>query len=86
MISIQMLLDLNSMSVEEAIGHLHAVEERKKKPTGGAKERRLLLSEEEWMVHLKVWEGESSRGRGRGQGRRGGHAGGGGGRGSQTKS
>jgi hypothetical protein len=53
-ISIETLLGLKSMSIEEATGHLCAVEERKKKPTGGAKEGCLLLTEEEWMVRLKI--------------------------------
>jgi hypothetical protein len=55
-----MLLDLNSMSIEEATGHLREVEDRKKKATGGAKEGRLLHMEEEQMACLKAHEGESS--------------------------
>jgi uncharacterized membrane protein YgcG len=81
-ISIETLLDLNSMSIEEATSHLRAVEERKKKSPTGAKEGRLLLTEEEWMAWLKIREGESSGGggrggKGRGKGRRGGRGGGG---------
>jgi hypothetical protein len=73
-ISIETLLDLNSMSIEEATGHLRTVQERKK-PTGGAKEGRLLLTEEEWMARLKAKEGESSNAT-RGKGRHcGGHVG-----------
>jgi hypothetical protein len=34
------------MSIEEAISHLRAVEERKKKPSSGAKDGRLLLTED----------------------------------------
>jgi hypothetical protein len=64
-ISIETLLDLNSMTIEEAIGHLRAVEGRKKKTSNQAKDGRLLLTEEEWLAHLKVHEGEwSSDGRG----------------------
>jgi hypothetical protein len=92
-ISIETLLDLNSMSIEEATSHLRAVEQRKKKLSGGAKDGQLLLTEEEWLAHLKAWEGKSSggsgRGCGRGRGNRGGRCGGsnnGGGRGSQTDS
>jgi hypothetical protein len=59
-ISIEMPLNLNSMSIEEATGHLHVVEERKKKSSNGAKDGRLLLIEEEWMAHLKVRDGESN--------------------------
>jgi hypothetical protein len=32
------------MYVEVAIGHLHAIEERRKKPSNGAKEGRQLLT------------------------------------------
>jgi hypothetical protein len=70
-ISIETLLDLNSMSIEEATGHLRTVQERKKKPTDGAKEGRLLLTEEEWMARLKAKEGESSNAT-HGKGRHGG--------------
>jgi hypothetical protein len=59
-ISIETLLDLNSMTIEEAIGHLRAVEGRKKKTSNQAKDGRLLLTEEEWLAHLKVHEGEWS--------------------------
>jgi hypothetical protein len=64
-ISIETLVDINSMSIEEATGHLRVVEERKKKATDGAKEERLLLTEEEWMARLKAHRGDlsnSSRG------------------------
>jgi uncharacterized membrane protein YgcG len=83
-ISIKTLLDLKSMPIEEATGHLRAMEERKKKVTGGAKEGRMLLTEEEWMARLKAHEGKLSNsnhgGRGRGRGRE--QRGGGGGHGS----
>jgi hypothetical protein len=50
-ISMETLLNLGSMSIEEAVGMLRAVETRKKKPSlakeGGG---RLLLMEEEWMA------------------------------------
>jgi hypothetical protein len=61
-ISIETLLDLNSMLIEIATGHLRVVEERKKKASDGTKEGRLLLTEEEWMAWLKVREGERSGG------------------------
>jgi hypothetical protein len=67
-------LDLNSISIAEATGHLRSVEERKKKFTGGAKEGRLLLTEDEWMACLNMCEGES--GSGADQGDRGRHGGG----------
>jgi hypothetical protein len=67
------------MSIQVAIGHLSALEERRKKPSGETKEGRLLLTEEEWMVRLKVREGEGSggnrSGRGRGRGKRDGRGG-----------
>jgi hypothetical protein len=43
-ILIETLLDLNSMSIEEATGHLHVVEERKKKLSCGTKDGQLLLT------------------------------------------
>jgi hypothetical protein len=62
------------MSIQVAIGHLSALEERRKKPSGETKEGRLILTEEEWMVRLKFQEGEGSggnhSGRGRGRGKR----------------
>jgi hypothetical protein len=79
-ISIETLLDLNSMLIQVATGHLRAVEQRKKKLSGGTKDDQLLLTVEEWMSHLKVWEGESSGGgghrRGRDRGNRDGNRGG----------
>jgi hypothetical protein len=60
-ISMETLLDLGSMLIEEAVGMLRAVETRKKKPSpvkeGGG---RLLLTEEEWMARMKSREGSSS--------------------------
>jgi hypothetical protein len=61
-ISIETLLDLNSMLIKIATGHLRVVEERKKKASDGTKEGRLLFTEEEWMAWLKVQEGERSGG------------------------
>jgi hypothetical protein len=60
-ISMETLLDLGSMSIEEAVGMLCAVETRKKKLSpvkeGGG---RLLLIEEEWMARMKSREGSGS--------------------------
>jgi hypothetical protein len=53
-ISMETLLDLNSLSIEEAAGHLRAVEQRRKSSTppvvdgGGC----LLLTEEEWAARM----------------------------------
>jgi hypothetical protein len=52
------------MTIEEAIEHLHAAEERKKKTSSQAKDGRLLLTEEEWLVRLKVCDVEGSNNRG----------------------
>jgi uncharacterized protein YfkK (UPF0435 family) len=58
-ISMETLLDLNSLSIEEVVSHLQAVEQRKKvsapqviADVGG----RLLLTEEEWSTCLKAKE------------------------------
>jgi hypothetical protein len=60
-ISMETLLNLGSMSIEEAVGMLRAVETRKKKPSlakeGGG---HLLLMEEEWMAQMKLQEGSGS--------------------------
>jgi hypothetical protein len=91
-ISIETLLDLNKMTIEETTSHLRTVKERKRKHTSGSKEGCLLLTEEEWMARLKVRDGESSGGgggrgdRGRGRGRHSGHGGIRGSRGSNTVS
>jgi ribosomal protein L15 len=78
-ISIETLLDLSKISIEEATGRLRAVEQRKKPAPVRDDAGRLLLTEEEWRVRLNNQEargssssggrGGSSRGRGRGGGR-----------------
>jgi hypothetical protein len=59
-ISMETLLRLDSLLIEEAVSHLRAIEQRKKltsaKETGG----RLLLTEEEWMAHMKTKDGSRS--------------------------
>ena len=76
--SIETLLDVNELSVEEVVGRLRAIEQRKKKPASmGAssnvdKQGRLLLTEEEWMARLKLRESGDGSGSGkRGKMRRG---------------
>jgi hypothetical protein len=49
-ISMETLLDLDSLSIEEAIGHLCVVEQRKKPSPAKETSGRLLLTEEEWLV------------------------------------
>jgi hypothetical protein len=63
------LLHLDMHSIEEAAGHLRAVENRRKKmvvpsvsDTGG----QLLLTEEQWKAWSKASVGEKSGGRGNG--------------------
>jgi hypothetical protein len=85
-ISMETLLDLNSLSIEEATGHLCTVGQRKKTatPLVADTDVRLLLTEE-WSTWMKMKEksgssgsssssegGSSHRGRGRGRGHGGG--------------
>jgi hypothetical protein len=51
-ISIETLLDLDNLSIEEVTGHLRNVEQRKKETTSD-KQGRLLLTEEEWRAHMR---------------------------------
>jgi hypothetical protein len=64
-ISMETLLDLNSLSIEEAVGHLHVVEQRKKPPQAKENGGRLLLTKEEWMARMKARDGSSSNSRGK---------------------
>ena len=62
-ISIETLLDVNDLTVEEVTGRLRNVEQRKKNTALGVdKEGRLLLTEEEWLARLKLRDntGESN--------------------------
>ena len=82
-ISIETLLDINNISVEEVTGRLRAVEQRRKPAPVLDNQGRLLLCEEEWLARLKLREfegkgsessssGTSSKkrgGRGHGRGR-----------------
>jgi hypothetical protein len=54
------LLDLESLSIEEAVGHLRAVEQQKKPSPAKENAGRLLLSEEEWMARMKSRDGSGS--------------------------
>jgi hypothetical protein len=63
-ISMETLIDLNSISIKEATGHPCAVEQRKKTatpPTADA-DRRLLLTKETWLAWMKAKEKFSSSG------------------------
>ena len=62
-ISIETLLDVNDLTVEEVTGRLRNVEQRKKNTISAVdKEGRLLLTEEEWLARLKLRDdtGESN--------------------------
>ena len=58
-ISIETLLDLSKVSIEEAAGRLRAVEQRKSTTQSHLKDDagRLLLTEEEWLARLRNQEG-----------------------------
>jgi hypothetical protein len=58
-ISMETLLDLGSLSIEEAIRHLCVVEQQKKSsPTKESDDHLLLM--EEWMAHMKSQDGSGS--------------------------
>ena len=62
-ISIETLLDVNDLTVEEVTGRLRNVEQRKKNTISAVdKVGRLLLTEEEWLARLKLRDdtGESN--------------------------
>jgi len=61
--AVETLLDVDTMSIEEVVGRLRQVEERRKRKASPAtsladptydKQGRLLLSEEEWLARLKI--------------------------------
>jgi len=61
-ISIETLLDLNTISVEEVTGRLRAVEQRRKPPPVVDSQGWLLLTQEEWMAKLKIGGGPGEKG------------------------
>jgi uncharacterized membrane protein YgcG len=68
-ISMETLLDLDSLSIEEAAGHLQAVENRQKMkvvPSASDVGVQLLLTEEKWKVRSKASTDDKSGGRGNG--------------------
>jgi hypothetical protein len=83
-ISLETLLDLDKLLIEEAAGHLRVVEQRRKKRSmslAADTGRRLMLTEEEWSMRMKAKEkvgtsgssvSNGSGGRCRGGGRSGG--------------
>ena len=73
--SIETLLDLDSMSVEELVGRLKAAEDAFEEAPGSLQhDGRLYLTEEEWDARRKKREAENYSGGGTsgGSGRRGG--------------
>jgi hypothetical protein len=62
-ISIETLMDLDIVSVEEVTSRLHAIEQRKKPSSAPIKDTsgRLLLTEE-WAARFKIHNSESSNG------------------------
>jgi hypothetical protein len=56
-ISMETLLDLDSLSIEEAVGHMRAVEQCKKSTPAKESGSHLLLTEEEWMARMKTKDG-----------------------------
>ena len=62
-ISIETMLSVNDLTVEEVTGRLRNVEQRKKNTVSAVKnEGRLLLTEKEWLARLKLRDdtGESN--------------------------
>jgi hypothetical protein len=74
-VSIETLLDLDNISIEEAIGQLRAVESRRKPTSSTAKNSsgQLLLTEEEWLAKFKLSDGNGKPGSSSGHGRDRGH-------------
>jgi hypothetical protein len=92
-ISIETLLDINTISMEEVTGMLHTVEQRWKPVPILDNHGCLLLYEEEWMAKLKLCEDEgkgdgssSNGGNGRKRDARGHHRGHGNGDDSKSSS
>jgi hypothetical protein len=62
-VSIETLLDLNAITVEEVTGRLRAVDQRRRKPAPVVDNQgRLLLTHEEWMAKLKIGGGPGEKG------------------------
>ena len=55
-ISIETLLDLSTLSIEELTGRLRSVEQRYTRDDSGGSGGRLLLTEEEWLARAKKRE------------------------------
>jgi hypothetical protein len=62
-ISMETLLDLDSLSIEEAVGHLCVVKQRKRPSQAKESSGRLLLTEVEWMARMKARDDGGSGGK-----------------------
>jgi hypothetical protein len=58
-IKMETLLDLDSLSIEEFVGHLCAVEQQKKSSLTKESNDHLLLTEE-WMACMNSWDGSGA--------------------------
>jgi hypothetical protein len=63
-VSIETLLDIKNISMEEVTGMLCAIKERRKPAAAHESQGRLLLYEDEWMAKLKLRESEAKGGGG----------------------
>jgi hypothetical protein len=74
-ISTETLFDLDSLSIEQAVGHLQVVENRRKKktaPSASDTGGQLLITEEQWKARSKASAGEKLGRRSNGSGDGGG--------------
>ena len=60
-ISIETLLDVSTLSIEEVAGHLQSMEQRYERSNAGGLGNKLFLTEEEWMARMRRREQESSQ-------------------------
>jgi len=61
-LSIEMMLDLSTLTIEDVTGHLWAVAERMEQATAMKDSSKLLLTEEEWAARRNSGVASSSRG------------------------